>query len=224
MTDAPSYVQYGCGFSVADGWLNFDSSPTLRIERLPVIGPTLSTLIVRNGKQFPKEVVYGNIVKGLPLPDGSAAACYASHVLEHLSLQDMRVALVNTAKLLQPGGIFRMIVPDLLERARRYVVAANEGDALASHKFLESSYLGLAKRPANILQHVRLALGGSQHLWMWDEHSLRQELENAGFTATRRCEYGDSEDPMFTKVEEKTRFYDDAYEINECALEARIPP
>ena len=141
----------------------------------------------------------------------------------HIKTQDMRVALLNTAKLLQPGGIFRMIVPDLRERARRYVEAASEGDALASHKFLESSYLGLDKRPATIFQHARLALGGSQHLWMWDEHSLRQELENAGFTATRRCEYGDSEDPMFAKVEEKNRFYDDAYGIKECALEARIP-
>lgn len=222
MTNTPGYVQYGCGFSVADGWMNFDSSPTLRIERLPLIGPAVSTLIVRNGKQFPKEVVYGNIVKGLPLPDGSAAACYASHVLEHLSLEDMRVALVNTARLLRPGGVFRMIVPDLLERAKRYVVAAGEGDALASHTFFQSSYLGLAKRPSNILQHARLALGGSQHLWMWDEHSLSQELANAGFTSIRRCEFGDSEDTMFAKVEEKSRFFDETYAIKECALEARI--
>ena len=125
MNYTPHYVQYGCGFSVADGWLNFDSSPTLRIERLPFIGGALSSLLVRNSKQFPKEVAYGDIVKGLPLPDGSATACYASHVLEHLSREDMRIALRNTAKILRPGGVFRMIVPDLLERAKRYVLAAD---------------------------------------------------------------------------------------------------
>jgi hypothetical protein len=38
---APVYVQYGCGFSVGKDWLNFDSSPTLRVERLPIIGPAV---------------------------------------------------------------------------------------------------------------------------------------------------------------------------------------
>src|SRR5262245_31656094 len=38
---APVYLQYGCGFSVGKDRLNFDNSPTLRIERLPVIGNVL---------------------------------------------------------------------------------------------------------------------------------------------------------------------------------------
>ena len=31
-------VQYGCGLSDPEGWKNFDSSPTLRLQKLPLIG------------------------------------------------------------------------------------------------------------------------------------------------------------------------------------------
>jgi hypothetical protein len=34
----PIYLQYGCSQSYPDSWINFDTSPTLRLQRLPVIG------------------------------------------------------------------------------------------------------------------------------------------------------------------------------------------
>ena len=33
------YVQYGCGWNAPRGWRNFDASPNLRIDHLPLIGP-----------------------------------------------------------------------------------------------------------------------------------------------------------------------------------------
>jgi hypothetical protein len=30
------YVQYGCGYSAPNSWVNFDASPTLRFERIPI--------------------------------------------------------------------------------------------------------------------------------------------------------------------------------------------
>jgi hypothetical protein len=58
--------------------LNFDASITLRMERLPVVG----RFVKKNSQRFPDGVAFGDIVKGLPLPDGSADGIYASHVLE----------------------------------------------------------------------------------------------------------------------------------------------
>ena len=59
-------VQYGCGFSAPENWINYDSSPTLRFEKMPLIG----TLYTRRSKdkqnRFPKNVLYGDIIKGLP--------------------------------------------------------------------------------------------------------------------------------------------------------------
>jgi len=92
------FVQYGCGFSVAEGWRNFDASPTLRLERLPVVG----RFVVGNMARFPDIVEYGDICKGLPVAANSCEAIYCSHVLEHLSLEDFRLALQNTYEHLKP--------------------------------------------------------------------------------------------------------------------------
>lgn len=96
------YIQYGCGRSAPKNWRNFDASPTLRFERIPFLG----RLYTKNDFRFPGNVEYGDIVKGLPVPDNSCKAVYCSHVLEHLSLWDFRMALKNTYKILQKGGIY----------------------------------------------------------------------------------------------------------------------
>jgi hypothetical protein len=43
---------------------------------------------------------------------------------------------------------------------------------------------------------------------MWDYPSIENELRQAGFQKIRRANYGDSEDSMFRKVEEKERWED----------------
>jgi hypothetical protein len=215
------YVQYGCGPSAGEGWLNFDSSPTLRIERIPLVGRIASLCFSGNAWRFPPSVRYGDICKGLPIADGMARGVYASHVLEHLGLHDLRQALFNTYKLLAPGGTFRLIVPDLHERAKRYVEEFAKRSPDAAGIFLVTSGLGQEYRPRTLLQHIRQMIGGSKHLWMWDECSMAAELRKANFVGIRRCEYNDSTDPMFSRVEKYGRFFDEEFGIRECALEAR---
>lgn len=89
------FVQYGCHHCAPKTWQNFDASPTLRFERFPILGK----LYTKNPTRFPENVEYGDIVKGLPLPSNSCDGVYASHVLEHLALEDIRVALKNTVVL-----------------------------------------------------------------------------------------------------------------------------
>jgi hypothetical protein len=218
----PIYVQYGCGFSVGKDWLNFDSSPTLRVERLPIIGPALGRM-AGNSQRFPGLVKYGDICIGLPVSADSARGAYASHVLEHLSYTDLGTALQNTFKMLEPGGTFRLIVPDLQERARLYIEEVSNGSSEASANFMRNCHLGLEGRPKSILGRLRLLVGGSTHLWMWDEPSMVQQLKLAGFTEIRRCQFGDSTDPMFAQVEDRGRFIDENLQLRELAIEARKP-
>src|SRR5215471_9710888 len=131
------YVQYGCGLSCPDGWQNFDASPTLRLQRLPLIGP----LFKRGATVFPDQVRYGDILNGLPIADGTADGVYASHVLEHLSLADCATALSNTFRLLRPGGIFRLVIPDLEARARKYLERLDGGDVQANSWFMRTAGL-----------------------------------------------------------------------------------
>ena len=196
------HVHIGCHFIAPEQWLNYDASPSLRFERLPVIG----RLYTKNEERFPKNVRFGDIVKGLPLAEGSCQGIYASHVLEHLSLRDFHVAVQNTYRLLSPAGAFRLVVPDLERAAREYVDLLDEGQPGANVVFLHATHLGCEKRPRGLREFLCSWLGNSKHLWMWDYSSLRAVLREHGFGHIRRCEFGDWTDPMFEYVERKARF------------------
>jgi SAM-dependent methyltransferase len=200
-------MQFGCGHCAPVGWLNFDASLTLRLERVPLLG----RFVQRNDAHFPANVHYGDIVKGLPLPPESCQAVYCSHVLEHLALEDLDLALRNTASYLQPGGIFRCVLPDLEKRIRDYV---SDSSPTAAIRFMEDTLLGVKTRPGwtGLLGSF---LGNSAHLWMWDFKALKSRLESHGFREVRRADYHDSLDPRFAEVEDAARF------TNALAIECR---
>lgn len=193
------YVQYGCGFSAPKEWRNFDASPTLRFERLPLLGH----LYTKNESRFPANVEYGDIVRGLPVPTESCKGVYCSHILEHLSLNDFRGALRKTKEILQPGRIFRFVLPDLEYSAKRYIENPSNDAAL---EFMRETSLGHESRARGLKRLISFWLGLSHHCWMWDYKSIQRELENAGFDNVRRAYFGDSSDPMFGTVEEQGRW------------------
>lgn len=195
------YIQYGCGLKAPESWMNFDASPTLILNKIPVLGSLLSKReIIPN---WSNNVKYGDIIKGLPVPNNTCKAVYCSHVLEHLALEDFRIALKNTYKLLEKGGTFRFVLPDLDSLAREYI---NSKEDNASLEFMYKSYLGKESRPSGLRGLLKCMLGNSSHLWMWDYRSISKELSHVGFRKIRRAEYGDSSDCMFDKVETKGRW------------------
>jgi hypothetical protein len=202
LTNSGLYVQYGCGWCAPEGWENFDASYTLAFERLPLIGK----FYTKNSQRFPDDVRYGNIVKGLPLAAGSASGVYASHVLEHLSYGDCIQALGNTYRLLRPGGIFRLIVPDLESAAQQYLEQLKGRSTEANDFFMESTSLGRKESIRGIGAWLYSLLNSSRHLWMWDYPAMAQALEGQGFRNIRGCKFNDSEDPMFARVEDQLRF------------------
>jgi SAM-dependent methyltransferase len=193
------HVQFGCGLCAPSSWRNFDASPTLRLQRLPIVGQ----LFAKREVFFPAEVEYGDVVRGLSLPDGSCKGVYCSHVLEHLSLNDLRKAVRETHRILAVGGLFRLVVPDLEYLARSYLESPSTDAAIS---FMQSTLLGKEDRNRSIKPFLREWLGNSHHLWMWDFKSLKSELAQVGFTEIRRAEFGDSADPKFREVEEADRW------------------
>jgi predicted SAM-dependent methyltransferase len=197
------YVQYGCGLCCPSDWKNFDASPTLRIQKIPILNYFLKKKL---NVIFPDNAVYGNIIKGLPIEESSCDGVFCSHTLEHLSLNDFRKSLINTYKILKPGGIFRCVVPDLEIAARNYIDQLDKGDENASMIFLNETLLGTYNRPKGIKDLLTDYLGNSNHMWMWDKYSLKREFKEAGFKEIKDCRYGDCEDSMFKAVEDESRF------------------
>jgi len=193
-------LHYGCGMSVGSGWHNCDASPTLRLQRLPLLGVAFRQWL---SPRFPDGVYYGDIVRGLAVAPDSCPAIFCSHVLEHLALEDLRLALRHTFAYLKPGGTFRLIVPDFEQQVAGYL---SNPDAAAISNFMGYTHLGRRTRPKGPAAWLREYYGNSHHLWMWDYKGLAKELQDAGFRGMRRCVCGDARDPAFQAVENVDRF------------------
>ena len=194
-------VQFGCGLCAPLSWRNYDVSPALRFQRWPLIG----RLAVGKYGAFPRNVLFGDIVAGLPLAEGSCRQVYSSHVLEHLSLVDLRSALANVFRILEPGGTFRFVMPDLHFLASSYL---SMDGVDASIWFMRESYLGSETRIRGLKGLIRSWVGNSSHLWMWDYEGMSHQLQEFGFTEVRRASFGDSTTGDFSAVEDASRWRD----------------
>jgi hypothetical protein len=191
----PLRVQYGCGLDVASDWLNFDASPRLRVEKM--LGWMMTSTL------FPKLAMYGDIVRGLPIPQSSCSLLYCSHVLEHLTFEDMHTALENSYKVLREGGVFRLVVPDLRALSSAYM---QDQRSDAANIFMRNSGLGKEANHRGVVGKLRDLFGNSQHLWLWDEPSLRIALEKVGFSQVRLANFHDSHFPEFKALEQADRW------------------
>jgi SAM-dependent methyltransferase len=98
-------LNWGCGPHPAPGWINSDL----------VAGP---------GVDLP-----GDIRDGLPLPDGSCDYIAAIHSLQDLAFVDLDRALGELLRVLKPGGVLRLGLPDL----DRAIAAYLRGDGAYFH-------------------------------------------------------------------------------------------
>ena len=124
-------------------------------------------------------IEYADAVTGLPLVPDSMDVVYSSHMIEHLDREDARRFLANALKVLRPGGILRLAVPDLGLLVSQYL---KSGDADA---FMEGSCL-CESHPRTLRERLqRWLVGRRHHLWMYDGASLSRRLLEAGFTQVR---------------------------------------
>ena len=177
-------------------------------ERIPFLG----SFYTKNEKRFPRKVLWGDIVRGLPHKKESVQGIFCSHILEHLSLEDCRKAIRKTHEYLIPGGTFRLVVPDLEYAIQQYL---KDPTPEAAAHFMRNTMLGAVSRGNFIRRIMEGVFGNSKHQWMWDEKALTEELKNAGFQKIRRALIGDSEDKRFVEVEKPERF------LNCLAIQAR---
>lgn len=107
-------LNLGCGDRTHPEWVNIDSSLRLRLGRLPVI---------RRWVPAPPDIRIQDLRHGIPFGDGTADVVYASHVLEHLTRSIGQEFLREIYRVLKPGGIVRIVVPDLETAVRQYLAA-----------------------------------------------------------------------------------------------------
>jgi predicted SAM-dependent methyltransferase len=116
--------------------------------------------------------------KKLPIADASLDYAYTSHFLEHLPLQLARQLMREVFRVLRPGGVARIVVPDLALGSRQYLDALERdpNDPNAAPAFLNWLQLGRTS--------VR-----DPHCWMYDAPSMGAMLKEIGFANVTVCQY-----------------------------------
>jgi SAM-dependent methyltransferase len=191
-------IHIGCEFKIGRSWKNYDISITAQIEKIPLI----RKIIKINPISYPKEVIYGNITQRPFCKNNEADNIYCSHALEHMTREGMQAALINIYFMLKPGGCFRLVVPDLETRVKKYL-QNQDCDA-----FIETIGFGKKKNDRTFKDFLRKMFGNSGHLWMYDYKSMQNYLAEAGFKNIKKCKIGDSGIDIFSEVEELHRFID----------------
>ena len=217
-------LHLGCGLIAPASWLNVDGSWNARIQRHPRARKALNKLGVlpRNEADalWASDVFIHDLRKPLPWEDGRFAAVYSSHLLEHLTWGDARQLLAESRRVLKPGGVCRIVVPDLEWLIGEYQakrVEPNQGffpdDATVSNADAFVLNLGFASpvpREGGIaLQTYSKLFDFHHHKWLYDERSLIAQMQAAGFVDVGRREYNDSRIPNVDEVELEIRVVPD---------------
>jgi predicted SAM-dependent methyltransferase len=157
---APRRLHWGCGANTPAGWVNSDARR----------GPGVDLVC--------------DIRDGLPVPDASFDYAVSIHALQDLPYFDVVPALRELRRVLAPGGVLRLALPDLDRAIQAYV----RGD-----------------RDYFIVPDTEVTtLGGKlcvQMLWygslrgLFTSEFIEELLDKAGFTTRSRCAFRQTTSP-----------------------------
>ncbi len=113
-----------------------------------------------------------------PLEDGALSHVYSDNVIEHLSLPGARALLAEAHRCLRPGGVIRIVTPDI----RRHVELYLSGDAGVQGDVAER-YRSMGVVVEHPVDLVRTPIGEFGHHagYVYDYDALAAELTRAGF-------------------------------------------
>jgi len=148
-------LHLGCGGERKAGWVNID-----------LLGD-------------PVDVAW-NLANPLPFDSGSVAAIFHEHLLEHLPFQAGDAFMQECFRVLAPGGILRVGVPDAGKLIRSYA-----GD----REYLERLH---PDRPTALVA-VQELFYWHRHCAMFDTDTLGLFFRASGFPDPRERDFGDSD-------------------------------
>lgn len=142
--------------------------------------------------------------KKLPFTDGSVDRIRAEHVFEHMDpKKEAPKFLSECLRCLRPGGILRIVVPDLELFVNAY--SAGTAEAWAELGYNLNNLPFPIATPMDILNHTFRQEG--EHKYAYDFVTLRDRVLRAGFKDVKKQSWGNSLDPMLCADLENHRIY-----------------
>jgi predicted SAM-dependent methyltransferase len=159
-------LNWGCGEWAQPGWINSDVKPEPGID------------------------IVADIREGLPLESDSIDYAVSIHSLPEIPLTELVPTLAELRRVLKPGGVLRLALPDL-------------DKGIAAYHRKQREYFKVSDEDAK-------SMGGkfiTQMLWFGYSHSLfthefiEELLLKAGFARVEYCEFKQTSSPYQEIVE-----------------------
>jgi SAM-dependent methyltransferase len=184
-------LHIGCLETGVPGWENTDITPHIFVARIPGAARLLRALKLMTRERYAQHrrgaftrVRYLNAAKHFPYSNGAFDNVFSCHMLEHLYRSEAVSCVNEVYRVLKPGGVFRVIVPDL-------DIAVREYDGTDPGSFLEKIYVNTQRRDKN------------RHHWMYTAASLSELLLRAGFGRAQRCTYRSGRCPDLERLDSR---------------------
>lgn len=196
-------LNLGCGTKTSPKAINIDCSRYLSIKKNRLF--KLCAPLFLNDERRKKlrnlddTILVHDIRKGLPFADSSVDVVYHSHILEHVDRELVETFLREIQRVLLPGGIHRIAVPDMEYLCKTYLehvtLVERNASLMAGHdqyisviieQMVRKKSYGTSQQPLVIRWLENALLGdarkrGETHQWMYDRFNLAHLLGQNGF-------------------------------------------
>ena len=183
-------LHIGCFNQPLKGWHNTDITPHIFISRIPLaatllraVGKMTEERLNEHKRGVFRQVHHLDVTKTFPFPTDSVSAVFSSHIIEHLHADDARKMLEESLRVLEPGGVCRVVAPSLEWAFSFYDETSPE------------ETLGI------IFEHGQT--GKNRHQWMYTAKSLIRLMEEVGYTKVTQQEYREGNLPDVQQIDNR---------------------
>lgn len=156
-------LNVGCGTDYKKGWINIDNNSDNNIKKLDL---------------------NWDLRKPLPFADDSVDYIFNEHFIEHLTIDESQAIIKDLMRVLKPGGVLRIAMPDLAETVDSYLnLPINKDPVIKKFK------LTYIKTKA---ERINIAFREWGHRWLYDAEELERRLKQAGCKHISQCKLGES--------------------------------
>lgn len=166
-------LNLGCGRNIIPGWINAD-------------------LIAHSSEVFPMDAS-----RPFPFPDNSFDYVFSEHMFEHLDLLGQQNMMRECHRVLRPGGVLRLAMPnfDFL------IDLVNNPDAEITRRYLDWSYRmfihNKVEYGVNRTDYPVYVVNNFMHDWghqfIHNPESLKNMGVGCGFNSFKRCDVNKSD-------------------------------
>jgi len=168
-------VNVGCGFNVADGYVNVD--------------------VVNDPRVF-----FWDCRKSLPFDNDSVDVIFSEHVVEHFEYPNQSSTFLKEChRCLKRGGVARIIVPDgglylSLYNSSSWQEMLRVRPLVATEDGYKDGWLDMVyKTKMEFINSIFRQ--GTEHKFIYDSETLERHMKDCGFEEVRRQEFGVSASP-----------------------------